>query len=387
MESTAGTDDETIMQVTSDLQLISLAYQKRQKHSLEAILRYLLGELSCTESLALLEASPDQPGLDLGSRLDLTSSDEDDDDDDQYAKVENQAPGLDSSNGMVAASNAQYNVPLRKACGAVWADDGRLVCFFPPKEEKPFAFLDSYSNKASTWDSKHLKNMFGGFGRLQNTFPTTQRTSFDLEAIETGDSDYESSRSSSDASSSNDVEMTSLTMMPSMAWREGTNRALSVDESQMSSGGNRQSKSATEGSRNFVSIHECAELLPAKRSLAEEYTLGSNAQCCLHNAGVARKHRELDLADIWDFVGLLLKDEVPLEMIQASSKPEQILVIARRTLSPLRSRDSAVDLSYDFYQDEHSPGFKGRIYWGSHPFGRRWFVNALYVLHLQIAQW
>lgn len=378
MESTAGTNDETIIQATSDLQAIAHAYQERRRHSLEIILRFLLGEQSCDESLALLKALPDQSGLELDQQTELSSSD-DDDGDDQYAK--NQASDLESSEGTLAVANAQYKVPLPKACGALWADDGRLVCFFAPKEEKPSSLLGSYSNKAGEWTSKTQRNLLEGFGRMHSTVPATQRIASNTESTESGDSDYGSSRSSSRSSSSSNIGTTPLTLMPSIAWREdphGTNHALSVDESQRSSGGNRGSKSAVGSSKNFISIHQLAQILPCKRNLAEEYMVESDSKCCSHNAAVARKYGESDLGDIWDFVNLLMKDEVPLEKMQATSRHEPVLSIARRPLSPLRSRDSAIDLTYDLHYEESQPEFKGRIFWGSHPFGRRWLVNALY---------
>ncbi|KAL9003533.1 MAG: hypothetical protein Q9188_003604 [Gyalolechia gomerana] len=378
MESTAGLSDEIALQAISDLQLVAYAYQERQRHSLEAILRYLLGEQSRDEILDFLKAQPDQANFEVDQLVEFTSSDEDDGDD-QYANK--QVPGMESSDGMLAVSNAQYNVPLPKACGALWADDGRLVCFFPPKEERqPSLLLEPFSINAGRWTSKDRRNMFEGFGRLRTRPSDMEWTSSNLETIESGDSDFEkSSQSSSNSSSSSGFGMAPLKLMPSIAWRErpqDAHRAFSNDESQKSSGANAHTVSAVRSSKNFVSIHQCAELLPAKRHLAEEYTLESSTKCCIHNAAVARKDGELDLADVWEFLSLILNDEVPLRCTSISHEP--ILVIARRMLSPLRHRDSAVDLSYDF-QDE---GFRtiatGPVYWGSHPFGRRWLVDALF---------
>ncbi|KAL8896707.1 MAG: hypothetical protein Q9207_007579 [Kuettlingeria erythrocarpa] len=377
MESTAATIDESLLQATSDLQSIAHAYHERQRHSLEVLLRYLLGEQSCEESIALLKASPDQSGLDLDQPTDASSS-SDDEGDGQYA--EKQVQSLDSSEGTLAVSNAQYNVPVRKACGALWANDGRLVCFFPPKGEKTSLLLNQSNVKASEWASMDRKNLFEGFGRLQGNIATI-RTTLDVESSESGDSDYESSRSSSDSASVSDVGLTRLTLMPSMAWRDeapGMNRALSVDESQRSSGRTRRSKSAVPDSKHFVSIYQYAELLPSKRKLAVEYCLENNSECCSHNAAVARSNGDLDLADIWNLLDLILKDEVPLQVMQATSRQEPILLVARRILSPLHSKDSAIDLTYDSHDEDEQPTFKGRVYWGSHPFGRKWLIDALY---------
>lgn len=386
IESTAGLNDESALQAISDLQLVAYAYQERQRHSLEALLRYLLGEQSRNEILDMLKAQPDQSNFEVDPLVEFTSSDEEDGDE-QYAGK--QIPGMDSSDGMLAVSNAQYNVPLPKACGALWADDGRLVCFFPPKEERPPSFLQPFSIKAGRWTAKDRRNMFEGFGRLRTRPADSDRTSSISETIESGDSDYdESSHSSSDSSSSSGFGMPPLKLMPSIAWREGpldAHHALSVDESQKSSGAIAQTVSAVRSSKNFVSIHQYAELLPAKRHLAEEYALESSTKTCMHNAAVARKFGELDLADVWDFLSLILDEKVPLQNASMSLSQEPILVIARRTISPLRHRDSAVDLSYDSQDEGLQTIAKGPVYWGTHPFGRRWLVDALFEHYERLA--
>ncbi|KAL8732599.1 MAG: hypothetical protein Q9181_003881 [Wetmoreana brouardii] len=380
MEGTAGISDETTLQMTSDLQTIAEAYRERQRHSLEAILRYLLREQSCEECLLLLRAVPEKSSLDYDQQPELSSSDEEDEGQGHYAGI--QVPGLESSDGTLGDAKAQYHVPLPKACGAVWADDGRLVCFFLPKVEKAPSFLQPLSIKASEWTSKGRKNILDGFGRLQSASPITQRTASDLEPIERGDSDFDdSSLSSSASSSSDDVARSQFKMMQSITWRgalQASKHAMSVDESQISSGANVQAQTATQSSSNFVSIHDCAELLPAKRSLALAYNLNKGGQCCLYNGAVARSNGQLDLADIWEFIDLIIKDEVPLECISVMPKNEPILVIARRAISPLHSKDSAIDLSYDSQDEEHQAGPKASIYWGSHPFGRRWLIDALF---------
>ncbi|KAI4139123.1 MAG: hypothetical protein LQ341_004341, partial [Variospora aurantia] len=361
LENTAGTNDETIMQATSDVQRIAHAYEEQGRHSLEAIMRYLLGEQSCDEILTLLRVMPDHVDMEFDQQLNFSSSSEDEGDD-PYAK--NLLPGLESSDSMLAVSHAQYKVPLPKACGALWADDGRLVCFFPSKEERPTPFLDASTAKTGEWTFASGRGGFEGFGRLQTG---SQRTPSNMDMSEDGDSDYESSRAASDSSVSSDIGTMPLTMMPSMAWREapqGLNRAFSVDESQRSSGGNKRSKSVVETSKSFITIHDCAQILPAKRVLAEEYVLGCDSRCCMHNAAVARKNGELDLAVVWDFVNLLLKDEVPLEQMQIKPIQEPVLLIAHRTVTPLRSTDSAIDLTYDS-GDEDDPtlavkGHKGQ---------------------------
>ncbi|KAL8716180.1 MAG: hypothetical protein Q9220_000085 [cf. Caloplaca sp. 1 TL-2023] len=379
LESTAGISDETMLQAISEVQRIAFAYQERQMHSLEAILRYLLGEQSCDSTLSLLKALPTQPSLELDQKAELSSSDEEDEEDGQATDL--QVPGLESSDGMLAVANAQYNVPLPKACGALWADDGRLVCFFPPKVERPPSFLQSMSVKSGDWSSKHRKNLVEGFGRLRSNSPMSKRTSSDLETVDSGDSDFDDSSGSSVSSSSNGLPTIYPRMMPVMTWREGfqeSNRALSIDDSQRSTGVTGQSKSMLQNAKNFVSIHDFAELLPSRILLAEGYILQPRNQCCAHNAAVARQIGQLDLADIWDLIDLIIKDEVPLEKVHRFHSTDSISLIARRVASPLHSRDSAIDLSYDSQIEKDQRNHKGGIYWGSHPFGNRWLVDTLF---------
>ena len=378
IENTAEMSDESILHATSEVQLIARAHQERHRHSLEAILRYLLGEQDYGDTLALLEASTDRSGMELDSHDEFSSSGEDETDQ-QYASV--QEPEWESIDVMVKVSNAQYNVPLPKACGALWTDDGRLVCFFPPKQDKTLSFLQPLSLKSDEWTAKKQKSVLEGFGRLQSGSSISGMTVPNPDTIESGDSDFDdSSGSSSDSSSSKGGPSSHLRLLPSMAGCNGVREstyALSVDDTQRSDRPNGRGKSAIWSSKNFVSIHDGAELLPAQRTLAVEYQLDSTSKCCLHNAGVARKHGKLELADIWEFLNLILQDAVPLERIHISSRQEPITVVARRAISPLQPKDSAIDLSYDAHDDDQEIKLKGPVYWGAHPFGSQWLVKVL----------
>jgi hypothetical protein len=98
--------------------------------------------------------------------------------------------------------------------------------------------------------------------------------------------------------------------------------------------------------------------------------------CCVLNAKVAANMGMQDLSDTWDFVDLIIRDEVPLDIIDHPYKEESILVVSRRTIARLERKDSAVDLSYDTPGDGKHKNVKGSIKWASHPFGQR-LVKAL----------
>lgn len=311
--------------------------------------------------------------------LDLSSSDEEDEGLGRYAGE--QTESMEASDSMIAVSNARYNVPLPKACGALWAEDGRLVCFFLPKQEKEPSLLDS-SIKASDRSFGSRKKFFEDFGRFHSDSPRQKRGASTLETIESGDSDPESSStfSSSSSSSSDNIGLPRHHFMPSMAWRGDAFEAhygAPFDGSHKSSGDTGFAKSTVTVSGNYVAIHDLTQLLPAKKHLAQAYTIHDGSSGCTHNSRIAKESGDLDLADVWSFVGLIIQEKVPLEskVIPGSNTP--VVVIARHAASRLKPRDSAIDLSFDAVQEDKQPSLRGSVKWGNHPLGRRWFIDSL----------
>ena len=344
------------------------------------MLRYLLGEQSLEDSLLWLKKR-ESIDLDSTKDLDLSSSDEEDEVPGEF--TDPQADGMENSDPMIAVSNAQYNVPLPKACGALWAENGLLVCFFPSKPERESSLLEM-SLKANDRFSRTRRTMFEGFGRLQNMSNWQKRHASTLETIESGDSDFDESATSSSASSSSlsdDIGLAQHHFMPHMAFRSDTHEGhpgVTLDGSQKSSSDSRLRKSTTSTANMFVSIHDFYDLLPAKQRLAMEYVIGNGSVGSAQNEQIAKENGSLDLADVWSFVDLLLQDKVPLELIRHPRYEESIVIVARRALTKLRDQDSAIDLSFDDLQERISPPKPASVKWGDHPFGRRWFVHALY---------
>ena len=378
LEKIASLSDETLSKIYADIGLITASFVSRQRSSLEATLRYLLGEQTLEESLLWLKK---RESVDLDSTQDLNSSSSDDDDEIIGKYGDSQANIMEASDPMIASSNAQYSVPVPKACGALWADDGRLVCFFPSKSDQESSLLEM-SIRASDRSSRKGKTMFEGFGRLQTTSTRQRRHASTLETIESGDSDFEESSTSSDSSSSSDgFGLPQHHFLPSMAWRGNvleTPPGVSLDDSQKSSGASGLDKSSTSKGGMFISIHALADLLPAKQGLAERYVMGRRSIGSVKNAQVASESGNTDLADVWSFIDLLLQDVVPLELIGSPRENDSIIVVARCAMSRLRTRDSAIDLSFDVSHERETPIKSASIKWGNHPFGRRWFVDSLY---------
>ena len=378
VEKTASLTDEILNKIYADIGSITASFVSRQRSSLEATLRYLLGEQTLEESLLWLKK---RVSVDLDSTQDLNSSSSDDDDEIIERYGDPQANSMEASDPMIASSNAQYNVPLPKACGALWADDGRLVCFFPSKSDQESSLLEM-SIRASDRSSRKGKTMFEGFGRLQNTSTRQRRHASTLETIESGDSDFEESSTSSDSSSSSDgFGLPQHHFLPNMAWRSNVLEAtpgVSLDDSQKSSGGSGLEKSSTSKGSMFISIHALADLLPAKQGLAKRYVIGKGAFGPVQNAQVASESENSDLANVWSFIDLLLQDIVPLELISSPRAKDSIMIVARCAASRLKSKDSAIDLSFDDSQEQRTPIKSSSVKWGNHPFGRRWFVDSLY---------
>lgn len=384
LEKTASLSDDVVSRMNSEVSVITASFLSRQRGSLEAILRYILGEQTLEEILSSLKKR--QESVDIDSTIELNISSSDDDDEAFEKDPGPRANDLESSDPMIVKPQAQNNPPVPKACGALWADDGRLVCFFPPKREKEASFLD-LTLKASP--AKGRNSIFEGFGRFHTTSRPKKRAPSTMETIESGDSDLSDSAYSSSASSSDsEHDLPRHHFMPGMAWRGDNSEAfpgITLDESQKSSSGMGKSKSMSSTGRNFVSIHDFTDLLPAKPHLARNYIVGHGSHGCAHNARAAENAGDSNLSDVWSLADLILQNKVPVELMNDawSSRNAQrlvtspILIAARRAGSRLKSKDSAIDLSYDM--EEGCPTVEARapIKWGDHPLGRRFLVDSL----------
>ena len=381
LEQTASLVDDKADQIYGDVRSIASGFMSQQRNSLEAILRYLLGEWNLEECLLWLKKRQESVDPDSAQGLDSSSSDEEDESLEPYAR--DQTESVELNNPMIAVSNAQYNVPRPKVCGALWAQDGRLVCLFPQKQERESSLLD-LSIRNSERSSGSRKNLFEDFGRLHNDQAWQKRGASTLETIESGDSDPEYSStfssSSSSSSSSDNMDLPRHHFMPSMAWRRDMSeihQGLALDDSQKSSSDTRFIKSTMTTSGNYVAIHDLTQLLPAKKHLAKAYIIHDGSSACSHNSRIARDSGDLELADVWSLLELIIKDEVPLEskVIPGSNAP--VVVIARRDASQLKPRDSAIDLTFDAIHEDTEMSRRGSVKWGNHPLGRRWFVDSL----------
>lgn len=374
VQKTTAVTDQLSSKLISELRTIAETYLSHKRGCLEGAVRYLLGECSMEESVSwILGESGDIVRSPVNGEI---GGDESSDEDDVGMS---QSQDLAMSSELSRPINANAMVPVARVCGALWANDGRLVCFFPPKKDKSASFLEDLGFKEMTRLSRGDK-VFEGFGRLQTSSPEPRVTST-LESTDDGASDYsdDSYTDSSSSSGSSDMLSGLPPRLPGpQTWRSagsfGLHRLRSTDNSQKSVPGALTARSS-DTPHNVLSIHNLSNLLPAKRELASRYRIcGKGAEVCAHNAAVALDAGYHDLAQIWGLVRQILHDRVSVESL---SNPN---LSGRRQSTQIRKKDSAVDLSYDLHDEEEysKAAASNVIQWGSHPFGGYWLIPSLF---------
>lgn len=377
IEKTASISMVTYRRLTFGARTITQAYADHGKGSLDVVTRYLLGETDVQESTALLDVelpsgrnTPDLPDVD-------SSSDESDAIGPRYST--SATSKLDRSvDDLLGQRHANLNVPLPKACGAQWAKDGRLICFFPHKVEKK-----PWTDGATTAVGRPAKvpRILEGFGYMPEHASRSRRRAFSSSSS----SSSSSIKSSLDSVSS--AELSSLSR--SVATHVLTDSDLTNDDPSV-----RKTQSFGVSSKSgivalmthkqmssnmFISMHNFEDTLPAKKNLAEGYIVfGKGTVVCTHNAAVAQSCGYKDLATLWELLGCILADNVPLNVVESlSSRGDTILVIAKRALIRVKRNDSGLDLAYDDGQkDEEDRCVQGRLKWGRHPCSA-WLLNML----------
>ncbi|GAB7345438.1 hypothetical protein MBLNU457_3771t1 [Dothideomycetes sp. NU457] len=358
-----------------DLQKIAEAHTQHQLGCLEAILSYLLGEQDLKETLRWLSGDDSDGSLDIAD----SSSDEEDNLGDFSTSQSQTLDGESILQTSILGSNA--NVPLPKACGALWAPNGRLVCFFPPKAQRP-SLLDRVSLAEK---NARADGLFEGFGRIKMSSPEPRdaTTDEDAEVDENLGSD-ESSDSSSSSSSESGADGAFLERYaPPRAWHQATQRLAKL-KSHSSVGSQNESHVFSKGStamikqKNVVTLHNVDDLLPVKQSLARGYLVyGDSQTVCQNNADVASKNGFAGIADVWKLLGLILSDEVPLRVIEGKSS-ESVLIMAQRQLREIKRKHPGLALFFDEPQEVTDPLFRGHIKWGNHPLGKSWLIGCLF---------
>ncbi|RDW72618.1 Mtc5p [Aspergillus mulundensis] len=374
VQKTTAVSDELASKVIAELQTISETYLSHKRGCLEGVVRYLLGESSLEESIAWI----------LGETAEAIKSptnghvggDESSDEDEVGLS---QSQDLAMSSELIRPVNANVMVPRARECGAVWSNDGRLVCFFPTKKDKSAYSLENLGFKEMTRLSRS-DNLFERFGRFETSSPGPRITGT-IASTDDGhseDSDDSEAETSSSSGSSGILSGLQHRFPTPQTWRSagslGFYRPRSTDNSQRSTVGAMTSQSS-DAPQNVISIHDLSDLLPAKRELASGYRIcGKVVDVCAHNAAVALDHGYYELARIWGLVKLILHQTRSFPGSTKSSRTSRI-----------QRKDSAVDLSYDaLHPAKTSRDTANVVQWGNHPFGGHWLIPALFAHFEQI---
>ena len=389
----ASIDTATFAKINTEVQVIAQAYLLHQRSSLEAIIHYLQGEVTANEITRWTKEVQEHDILEQIDDGQASSSDEEEDDDDEisYNRPQTDEAGL-SGSGLISAGMANANVPLPKACGALWADNGRLVCFFPRKEDVTQSVLGSLGLRSPEAVSKGHDDLFAGFGHLHNNSPARKLKARTLESSKRGESDSDGTDSDSEnsffsSSDSSDSSNESVSPHPRSAslglyaWRNKTSVAPRIEsimaESRNSNSSVHQSKLGTDTSKNVVSIHNRQSLLPVKQELAQAYQI-SGSDPCDNNRRVAEEQGLQDIANAWLILSMILRNEVPvLEMMQ-KGVGSRTLVVAPNKLQALTENDRNEHIAANrttFRKMPHYP--LATIKWGQHPLGGAGLIENL----------
>ncbi|KAI5304783.1 hypothetical protein KEM56_005937, partial [Ascosphaera pollenicola] len=300
-----------------------------------------------------------------------------------------------SSEELLRPVNANVMVPVARASGAFWTNDGRLICFFTPKKEKP-SFLSESMGLREISRLGRTDRTFEAFGRLQAGSPGPRRsrnggTGTGGEASDDNASDYMSDCSDTGSSSSSSASTDAMSSDPTRfhatnAWRAGSfgfRKPMSADNSSRSLNGVTTAFSATEPKYNTLYIYSFDDLIPSKRSLAKRYEVfGNRPDVCAHNMNVAAGLGFTDLANVWELIKLMIESQTPFE----THVKNGTVVRPTLALTEMDAIDNDVDLKNPEGVDS---GFKKhklfskvsqsvKMRWGAHPFGARFLVPALF---------
>ncbi|KAL2142123.1 hypothetical protein VTI28DRAFT_1517 [Corynascus sepedonium] len=373
VEKSSFMPEEIHRKLEHELHELANRFLQRKKNCLDTAFEYLLGEVDLETSTAFFNNVRD---FDDDDALADESSSEDDENDIPTGGSASMSQELSASTELdpsatLASTQRQAITPLPMFCGAKFSNDGRLVCFFPTKEEKAKA-LFALPHPDSTKERPKGEPTFAGFGRLSHDSPAPKNRFHDEASVtddQSGESDDTESTTSTDSEPTT-MHKFDLWYQPGRRFR----KTWSANESIRSSGGGTgagtgtgtgTSRKRSGKPKNIISIHDLQSDLPSKKQFALEYAIfGDGADVCSHNAAVAEKYGYQDLAHVWKYAALLLRRDIPLEIHDLQHSGQPVLVIARNA--------AARAIGEDREGETTAPGanLAGRVRWGHHPLAR-----------------
>lgn len=237
------------------------------------------------------------------------------------------------------------NVPLPKACGALFAPNGQLLTFFPPRfatsavpEE-----VKSFERVPRTSQARKAAKVFPSFGDLRS--PTN---------LEPTMSDDSSTSSFDDAT----VESLPRSAMELDARADWVGKVGYSRRGQEASVDQRRIKISVRGAERFVAGGGGLE--PNFRFMCEAGELVSDV--CLYNAHLARSFELADASHVWQLLALITGDG-------ASGKSSDS--------DPLGSGAAQLARSFGF-QNKSFPGLSSTFGWIDHPMGTGWLLPQVF---------
>ena len=362
--------EETHRRIGEELQELAGQFLKRKKGCLDVVFTYLLGEVDLETSTTFFKNVRD-----LDDDLDGLADDSSTDDDAEIpaggsASMSQELTVSTELDTTLAPTLRPTVPPLRRSCGARFSNDGRLICFFPTKEERARALQTTATEPYK--ERPRGEPTFAGFGKLAHEAPAARQKYVTDDTSATEDQSGESDGSDA-SSSSTDSELTTMHKI-SLWYRPGRHvrKTWSAHDSVRSSGGGTGAGTGTGTGtsrrrpgkpKSIVSIHDMRSDLPAKRQFAEEYAIfGDGSEVCEHNAKVAEKYGYQDLVDVWKYAALLLRSDIPLRLEDHHHKQKSVLVIAKEAVQDARHDEDLLS---------------GRVQWGRHPLAQD-FIRDLF---------
>ncbi|CAD6503629.1 BgTH12-07945 [Blumeria graminis f. sp. triticale] len=357
----------THSKIRRDVMHIANSFAARGQGCLETIFRYLLGDINLKFSTSCVQADFSNETLSL-------SEESFSDDEDNFAVGDSFILSDDfdtSTSDRILPVNRNANIPIPRLCGASFSASGKLVCFFPPKEDKVKSLLATVAAR----NKIRLKgNLFmGSFGRLPSEITPVgsktidSSTAFDVLS-DFGDSDHKSSDSSDSDSSIQCQRPLFLKYMNehirSLKSNPPTTDSLASSAAAAGSGtGKRKTRP-----KNTIAFYSITDIIPSKIEFARDYVIfGKSSEVCEHNATIAEKYGHQDLAEIWRYAATILHNTLTLKSNGRVYDRGTIYTHADRT----------VQSNFYFHTNNFSnvscniikwrSSYLRRVNWGKHP--------------------
>ncbi len=287
IEKTVDISEETHTKMLSELETIALKHLSRKKPCIEAIVRYLLGEIIMTDELHFDELEDGHVGHDDNEEENSSIGSSGDDDLDCLFPFKGNATG-----------DSAQTTPMPRYCGGVFSGS-ILACFFAKPEdnknrEKPPKIVDVAPMK---------QRLFPSFGHLRTQY----------EELGAGESDEKSV---------NDFLPPSMSQTSNMS----QNRYPKVFRAPAASSernSNRKNSSQRCGrGYEVIKLKDLGDLMCIKKELACAWVVGSSEADCHHNAMTSKTLGSFDNADLWQLAAHLLRSSSVSEGKEAKAEME-----------------------------------------------------------------